>query len=56
MDNEGNLQMARDIFLRERPNNLTALLKQRYSWMSYRTWRWSWFLQILPRGSSAQAY
>jgi len=34
MESEGDLVAARDVFLKRRPNNLTALLRLRYSWMN----------------------
>lgn len=34
MTHEGNLEAARERFLRERPIGLTYLLRQRYSWMN----------------------
>src|SRR3990172_5326911 len=34
MTHEGNLEAARERFLRERPVGLTYLLQQRYSWMN----------------------
>ena len=35
MANEGDLVAARDLFLRQRPNNLNYLLNKRYSWMNH---------------------
>jgi SAM-dependent methyltransferase len=34
MRNEGNVETAREIFLKKKPGNLNFLLKQRYEWMN----------------------
>lgn len=34
MRNEGNVETAREIFLKKKPSNLNFLLKQRYEWMN----------------------